>query len=452
MQFLAHTTSLIPLNTKILVAYSGGADSTALLTHLHRFGYDLVACHLHHGMRAEADAELIACESYCDSLNIPFASGKADVPRISIERKISIEEAGREARYAFFSQVKASTGCEVIVTGHTSDDHLETILHHLIRGTGMKGLCGIPEKRDDLVRPLLNFCRAENRAFCEENSLWFHDDPDNFNLKHTRVKIREKIIPELLKINPGAFTQVKRMTTILREEDAYLDSAGAAVLESIEYPLNGNLSFLTRTQEFGFSISGYRQAPPVLAKRALKLLITYFGGQPEFDQISDLDKSLLSQDSGGKSLGDKIEIQWNNERATVFVNEQLETYRHSLTIPGETIADVLGWKFEVEPWNKSDYKREANSLEIVISQDAIKGQLFFRSIAIGDKIQPLGLEGTKLVSDILQQAKLTPLARKSIPIVCDLIGPVWVPGLALSDRVKVKEESHSAFRLSFCPF
>ena len=451
-RFNTHVLRLIPLETKVLVAYSGGADSTTLLLLMHGAGYDVVACHLHHGMRVEADQELLNCQGICDSIGVPFASGRADVPKISTDRNISIEEAGRQARYAFFAQVKASTGCEIVVTGHTADDQLETVLHHLIRGSGLKGICGIPEIREDIVRPLLPFSREETREFCTSRGLWFHDDPDNFNLKYTRVKLREKVVPELLKINPTALESVRRMTTILREEDAYLDSAAAAFLETIEFPLNDQLAFLTRSQEFGFTLSGYRSGPAVLAKRSLKLLLSFFGGQPSFDQILDLDDSLRTLESGGKSLGEEIEIQWTPERAIVFLNQSTEPYRHVVTLPGETLADSLGWKFEAEPWPKNDFKRQRNSLEVIINNDAIKGQIFFRSMQTGDKIQPLGMEGSKLVSDLLQEAKLTHLARKSLPILCDLVGPFWIPGIALSERVKIKEDTNSAIRLSFCPF
>jgi tRNA(Ile)-lysidine synthase len=157
------TSGLVPDGVPILVGYSGGADSTCLVHLLHQVGIPIVAAHLHHGQREEAETELKLCQAFAESLNIPFVSGRADVPRLAQDIRIGLEEAGRNARYGFFQQAAYQTGCDLIATAHTRDDHVETVLFNITRGTGMSGLAGIPERRDSIVRPLLPFTRQETR-------------------------------------------------------------------------------------------------------------------------------------------------------------------------------------------------------------------------------------------------------------------------------------------------
>ncbi len=190
VRFLEHVRSknLLDPGLPTLVGYSGGPDSTCLLHLLHRGGFDVIAAHLHHGQRAEADQEMALCQAFCDELGVPFMAGRADVPRIASSMKIGLEEAGRNARYQFFESAIAATNAAAVATAHTSDDQVETILLNIIRGSGLGGLRGIPERRGKIVRPLLPFSRAETRVYCEENGLWTHDDPANFQL---RVQPRE---------------------------------------------------------------------------------------------------------------------------------------------------------------------------------------------------------------------------------------------------------------------
>src|SRR5688572_13418576 len=142
---------LIPDGAKVLVGYSGGADSTCLLHLLHLAKVNCVAAYLHHGQRSEADQELEGCAAFAEGLGIPFVSGQADVPRLAMDRGIGIEEAGREARYAFFEEAAKQTGCDLIATAHTKSDLAETVLLNLIRGTGLAGLGGIPVRRGNII-------------------------------------------------------------------------------------------------------------------------------------------------------------------------------------------------------------------------------------------------------------------------------------------------------------
>ena len=229
------TTKLIAPRAKILVGYSGGADSTCLLHLLKECGYDVVAAHLHHGQRPEADKELKLCEAFCQELDVPFASGKADVPRMANDLKIGIEEAGRMARYNLLEQAARRLDCDLIATAHTLTDHVETVLLNLVRGTGPTGLTGIPAVRQNIVRPLLSFNREETTKYCLDRGLWFHNEPGNENVDFSRVRIRSRVTPELSAINPNFEQAIVRCANIIDEEDRFLNGAAAAALEQSDY-------------------------------------------------------------------------------------------------------------------------------------------------------------------------------------------------------------------------
>ncbi|MBI3722239.1 MAG: tRNA lysidine(34) synthetase TilS, partial [Fimbriimonas ginsengisoli] len=203
-RFQAHLarTQLIPEGVRVLVGYSGGPDSTCLLHLMHRSGIPLVAAHLHHGQRPEAEDELERCKGLAEGLSVSFAAGRADVPLLSKESGMGMEEAGRQARYHFFSRAAAQFDCGLIATAHTRTDLVETMLLNATRGCGLTGLAGIPERRNNIVRPLLPFSRDETVAYCVEHGLWTHDDPANTDLSLARARVRHRVLGDLRSINP----------------------------------------------------------------------------------------------------------------------------------------------------------------------------------------------------------------------------------------------------------
>jgi tRNA(Ile)-lysidine synthase len=437
-------SGLIPPESTVVVGYSGGADSTALLVLLQEAGIDVIAAHLHHGMRPEADKEAKLAQAFCEERNIPFISGRADIPTMATHLKVGIEEAGRMARYEFFRKAQLSTDAPLIATGHTQDDQVETILFNLVRGTGLAGLAGIPRERQGIIRPLLSFTRAQTRAFCEERGFWFHDDPGNFDVAFSRVRLRERVMPELRLVHPGAEESILRLSEIASEEDGFLDQAAAKQLQAADITLNGKLNFLTRDVECAFDRATIEHLPPVLYRRALRLIARFFDGHVERDQIAAM---RTREGSVTLSPGDVV-IEWDERQIHARRLSVDEFERFPVTFPGQTVADSFGWVLQaMESPDASDSWPRA-SLEVEVAN--VKGNLFFRSLEPGDRLIPAGFDHERKLSDLVGESKLTLAARKRLPIICDMLGPVWVPGVVYAERNRA-ERGKRAIRLTLLP-
>ncbi|AIE83593.1 tRNA lysidine(34) synthetase TilS [Fimbriimonas ginsengisoli] len=443
-------SGLIPEGARVLVGYSGGADSTCLLHMLRVAGVDVVAAHLHHGQREEADTEMRLCEAFAESLDIPFVSGRADVPRMSQELGMGLEEAGREARYGFFRQAAYQLDCQLIATAHTRNDHVETMLLNLTRGTGLTGLGGIPERREEIVRPILIFSREQTRAYCEENGFWFHDDPANSDLSFSRARIRHRVLPELRSINPAADSALMRLASLVQEEDRFLSGMAAAALEQSEISVNGELKFLTEDVEVYFDRGRLSGLPPVLFRRAIRLAVEALEASLDHEQTSILLSGIASQERGSVTAdGGEVVVEWTPELVGARRLQPTQPFRYALTIPGETMSDEFGWQFTAFEEAYDQVSPARAELSTRIDRRKTKGTLYFRTAGSGDTMRPLGFSGQRKLSDLLSESGLTPAARSRLPIVCDLVGPIWAPGVCLDERVRPEASTDLVLTVRF---
>lgn len=315
----------------------------------------------------------------------------------------------------------------------------------------MSGLAGIQARRDQIVRPLLPFSRAQTRRYCEELDFWFHDDPANEDLSFSRARVRHRIVPELHAINPAAEEAVARMAALIDEEDRFLNGMAAAALEQSELDLNGGLSFLSKDCEAAFDRSKLGTLPPVLFRRALRLAVQMLGANLERDHLAKLVLGVSTLPNGAVTAeGGKVVVEWRDDMIHTRQVQPTEPFRYALTIPGETISDEFGWQFDAFE-STGVAKQERSSLEAAIPQSAVKGPLYFRTAQMGDQMKPLGFDGTRKLSDLLSEAKLTTAARSRLPIVCDLAGPIWAPGVCLDNRMRLTGPNDRTIVMHFGP-
>lgn len=430
------------LTADCMVAYSGGADSTCLVHLCKRAGLSVVAAHLHHGQRVEADGELANCSGFAESLEIPFVSGRADVPTIAKLQKIGLEEAGREARLEFLVKAATQTSCTSILTAHTADDQAETVIFRLARGTGIAGLAGIPARRGPFRRPLLRFSREETRAYCETHGLWFHDDPANSDIQFSRARIRSKIVPELVAINPRAVEAIARLAAQADEEDRYLDGIAAHFIESCETPVNGALDFITESVDIGLRRSAFLAAPMVIKRRALRLIGEYLGSD-------SIDRAFIEKWNDIIQAGEgSIDLPGNTVRARTFGDKLVvsrivvdEPFRFNLTVPGETVSDVFGWQIVAETSGDRSLPVDSHQLTAKVDARKLKGALYFRSLTSDDEMHRVNSPGVRNVTELLKSAQLSANLRRRIPVICDMLGIVWVPGIGIDSRVMISEDT-----------
>ncbi|MBR2880245.1 MAG: tRNA lysidine(34) synthetase TilS, partial [Oscillospiraceae bacterium] len=220
---------MIPPGTKVLCAVSGGADSVALLHFLSKMeDVKLAAAHYNHCLRGtESDADEEFVKTLCGKLGIECVTGRGDVAAYAAESGKSTEEAARTLRYEFLEKTARELGCSCIATAHNADDNAETVLLNLTRGTGLKGLCGIPPVRGKIIRPFLQNTREEIEHYLEQNGLEHIEDSSNALDDYSRNRIRHYVSPVLRQLNPSYTSAIARMTESLREDEEYISSAAA---------------------------------------------------------------------------------------------------------------------------------------------------------------------------------------------------------------------------------
>lgn len=249
---------------KVIVGLSGGADSVCL-THClaslkEKLDIELYACHINHNLRGnDSDSDQLFAENFCKQLGIPIKVFSVDV-KGSIQKHESTEEAARKLRYKAFSEYAAEIGANV-ATAHNACDNSETVLLNLIRGTGLKGLCGIPPVRDCFIRPLIYCTRDEIESYIAESSLRYVTDKTNFSADYTRNKVRLQLIPLLLKINPSFHEGIARAVSSLRKDSDYFEAMAEKALKD------------AKTEVGAYSADMLAALPPPVFSRAVSLIL-----------------------------------------------------------------------------------------------------------------------------------------------------------------------------------
>lgn len=281
---LARLKGLVVPGQTVICAVSGGADSVAMLHVLLSVGRELQlkieAAHFNHHLRgAESDRDEAFVRSLCETWNVPLHIGSGDVVSRAEATGESIEEAARKLRYAFFESLG-----KTVATAHTADDNLETVLLNLLRGTSLKGLCGIPETRGQIIRPMLSATRAEIERYLEENALSHVEDSTNAENDCVRNRLRHQIVPLLKEENPSAAQSVLRMSELLSQDEAYLQGLADEAL-------------LRAKSGCAYRCNDLRQLPQTIRTRAIRtMLASIHAPKLSSAHILSVDRLLFSED------------------------------------------------------------------------------------------------------------------------------------------------------------
>ena len=428
-----HSLSKLPQNTPVLLALSGGADSSALLHVLNddaqKNGYTLHAAHFNHGIRGEeAERDADFCKNICASLNIPFHLGKADVPTLAKENGNSVEAEAREQRYAFFERIMRENGIPILATAHHAEDQAETVLLHIIRGSGIKGLCGIQPCRSFatdfyLVRPLLNSKKEDILTFCKENDIAFVTDSTNSDTKYTRNALRTEIIPKLYELQPNLCEIFERLSKSACETDVFLS---ACAMKFIETECTPNIPIEKFNQLFNAE----------KAKIISLLFEEKFDSNLErvhIDSVIELCQKAAPNSSISLPKKTRARIENGN---LVFEKENENSNLDGFeSIPfREGIIDTkcgITIKIEKNPTNTSH--KSPSILDVkceLISKDA-----HFRPRREGDVI--FSGKMNKKIKKLISEKKIPLEKRKNLPLLVSNNEILWIPSVAVCDRVKM---------------
>ena len=394
------------ISGSILVALSGGADSVCLLSALLECGADVSAFHLNHGIRGEeADRDEEFCRSLCNRLGVPFSSERADIPAISAEKGIGIEEAARNVRYDKLNREATRINADYIATAHNADDNVETVIFNLVRGCSPDGLCGIPKIRGNIIRPLLDSTREEIEEYLCKKGLSYVTDSTNSDIAYTRNKIRHSVLPVLRSINPALSASVARMCESIRDDKAYFESSVA--YNDTVLPAKLPMSVLTRQIAKRFN-----------DKTGLTL---------EHDRIRDIALRVKKNDCVTLDLPGKVCVYIAYGSYNFDKRAENNDYRVKISLGITEIPEI---NVKIFYGNENVYKL---STSVGLDCDKIVGALYARPRMAGDRITVFGV--SKSVRKELINKKIPLYIRNNLPVICDEEGIVYVPYIGAHDRV-----------------
>lgn len=428
---------LLKTNELYIVALSGGTDSVALLLLLKSAGFNVHAAHCNFHLRGdESDRDEAFCVELCQGLGVELHRAHFDTREYAELHKVSIEMAARELRYKWFEQLRQDIGAAGICVAHHRDDSVETVVLNLVRGTGLRGLTGIqprselvmtcgqnPQEQTKLVvlRPLLCVSRAEIEAFLAEKGQKYVTDSTNLEADVQRNVVRLEVLPLLQKLNPAVAENIQRTAENLAEAQLVLNVAIASINSS-------NILNLSDLEKYGSS-----------EYLAFEWLKKYGFNGDQVRQILDAET--------GKIVSSTMGYDVLKDRGRLIVEPALEPFK-PMRIPEEGTY-VLDEKTRFSVCKKPVYVSKEPHIATL---DAAKVQfpLTIRRVEDGDWMQPYGMKGKKLLSDMMTDLKMTVFEKRRQLVLVDAQGIiVWTVGLRTGQRAAVSGTTDSVLEVKF---
>ncbi len=461
-----------------VVAVSGGPDSVALAIALKMcqeqgiVSGTMHVAHLNHRLRGkEADKDAGFVRRLARRLGATYHLSEQDVRALAKARKIGIEEAAREARYAFFCRVAHEVGARWIAIGHTADDNVETVLQRILRGTGPAGLSGIPLRRPavprtpvEIVRPLLSATRSQVLAFLRTHKTGYRRDTTNRRLDYTRNRIRGELLPLLqARYNPQVQQAILRLSRAAAAEHEFVMEHAKRWLRRARPRRRGR----PRREDAGFAAdrAAFRRMPPALQPLCVRELLAEAGVGLKAMTLETYERAARFIGDGlpGRQIHLPSGICLRLTPSRVLIPQVPGSRQTHCRVPGTLCHMPIPVPGQAAlPGNRalhtrilpggtnelrSFLKTKSASAEM-LDADRVSLPIAARGLRAGDAFRPLGSPGSKKVADLLSSEKVPRQERPRIPIVCDREGIIWVAGLRIADRVKVTPKTRRLLELA----
>lgn len=437
---------LIDRGDKVVIGVSGGPDSMALLYLLldikEDILFDIYVAHVNHGIRGKAadkDEEFV--KSICEELNLPFYNKKVDMNKYAKEHNMTAEEAGRELRYGFFREVLQKHGEGKIAVAHNKNDQGETLIMRFMRGTGIDGLRGIPYKRGDIIRPLLDISREEIEIYVEENNIETRLDKTNLEPIYNRNKIRLELIPYIEEnFNPNIIDTLARFSRLVSIDIDFLKGITEEIYEKIVKE-RGKDSIILDRKDLNLLHRSMKQR---IIRAVLEEIQGSLQGFTE-EHINNILKLALESETGKTiNLIHNIVAKTSYENLIIEKKKTLEVkdYVYKLNINGTIYIEELDIYLKTKVFTKEKCKIDfKNRFKKYFDYDMISECLYVRNRRNGDRFNPLGMRGTKKLKDFFIDEKIPKEERDKVPLIVDGEDIVWILGYRISNKYKITEKT-----------
>lgn len=416
------------LHKRYLLAVSGGADSTVMATLFHEAGLSFAIAHCNFHLRgADSDRDMRFVQQLAAQWQVPLYLQEFDTLTLQKNSGKSVEMVARELRYTWFSEIAGDYG--FIVTAHQSTDAAETMLLNLCRGTGLKGLCGIPSKNGKIIRPMLVFTAEEIRQYAEDHHIAYVEDITNRDEEISRNRIRHSVIPQMETLNPQFVSTTATSRQILQRQYAYYQKHIAADIQKVVSEQNGqcriNRSKLAECDDLElvlYEILNEYGFPAIVSE---KLSVNSFF-QPGKQFFSDTHILLIDRDFL------LIQPKANSEEACVNIVSQEE----------------LSQYFDIEEFEyQKDMVFEKNPDILYLPKDKLTFPLQIRSWRSGDYFYPLGTKGRQKLSDFFTDHKIDRFTKSKIRLLCSEDQIIWIIGWRSDERFKIQEKNTICYKI-----
>ncbi|KAF0133602.1 MAG: tRNA(Ile)-lysidine synthase [Candidatus Saganbacteria bacterium] len=437
----------------VLAGVSGGADSISLLYLLYNLKAELGLSsiyigHFNHMLRkGESDIDQRYVEDQAKKLGLICLTDSKDVAAYAAKNKLSIEDAARRLRYAFYDETAIKTNSNKIVLGHTADDSVETFLMRLLRGAGLKGLTGIPPVRGNIVRPLIKIWRKEIDQYIASLKLVPRIDHTNYESKYLRNRVRLKLIPQLKIYNLNIKEILLQTVLLLTEDYLYMESKTKGAIEDVTISKKENSIELDAKKLRGLE--------PPIERHLLRTAVEKVKGnlaELTFSHIHDVIKNIDQTERWELHLPDSIFVSGNKNSLIISKDKPKElekvAYLYNLTVPGEIIIKEAGLKISSSILDAPPEGFEESRDTAYLDFEQVGKKITIRSRKDGDRFYPLGMNGAKKIQDYFVDQKVPQEQRDLIPI-CEGGGRIiWVVGLRIDERVKIGRKTKKAIKLT----
>jgi tRNA(Ile)-lysidine synthase len=429
-EFQAHLKNQFPFleGNQLLVACSGGLDSVVLTHLLVNSGCEITLAHCNFSLRGyESDSDSEFVIQLAKKLEIPVYTEVFETETYADDHGLSIQMAARALRYQWFEELSNQLNIKYILTAHHLDDNLETFLINLSRGTGLRGLTGIPVNQDKLVRPLLAFSKETVLAYAEKNKLDWREDSSNASNKYLRNALRNEVVPKWKETVPSLLQNFQTTQKNL------IDSRNL-----IEDYLGLLLNYLAEETDNGYKFSVKKLKALPNSKAVLFELFSPLG----FTEFDDL-YSLLSVQAGKKAYSPSHMLL--KDRDFLFLEPiNIETKTEEFTIPENTTE--IGQPIHLS-FKKVSELGVSSEKVIFVDFDLLKFPLILRKWKEGDTFFPFGMDGKKKISKYFKDEKLSLLAKQKTWLLCSENKIVWVVGLRADNRFRVTNKTKRILKI-----